>query len=340
MTIVPVTWRAPAGRALSSRLGRHGLALAAVAVGFGLRLLLEPAFGGFHPYSTFLPVVILTAYALGRGPALLALGVSAVLGYACFAAPEHGWADIHALASLGFFVGSGGVAAVLIGALVRTLDKLAVALVRAEGVAQSHAELFRELNERMTIHMQLIAGLLQLHALKENDTALSRAFANASEKSLLISRAHRELSGRARELVDFKAFAERLAKVAPGGPAVEVNGERLMTTPAQATSLGVVLLECLATHTRQGGEGGLQVTVDGDAAMTRLSVSVAPPGRGLHIRALYDAYFLRAMVEQLGGEMALGMDVGRPSVELRLPGVERLVEASAALPTQAAATLH
>jgi K+-sensing histidine kinase KdpD len=345
MSMIPAGWRGLARRALVSRSGRYGLAIAAVAVGFAVRTALEPAFGGFHPYSTFLPVVILTAYGLGRGPAALALGLSAVLGYACFAAPEHGWKDIHALASLGFFVGSGGVAAVLISALVRALDTLAAALARAETLAQSHAELFRELNERMTNHMQLIAGLLQLHALRETDEALSQAFANASEKSLLISRAHRELSGRALELVDFNAFAERLVRTAtpPGGPTVEVAGARLMATASQATSLGVVLLECLDTHARQGGGGGLRVKVGGDAALTILTVGVTPPGRALQIRALHDAYFLRAMIQQLGGVMAIRMDGAQPVMELRLPGGEGVAEPAeppVAAAAEATATLH
>jgi K+-sensing histidine kinase KdpD len=345
MSLLPAAWRVLARRAAFSRSGRYGLAIAAVALGFAARTALAPAFGGFHPYSTFLPVVILTAYVLGRGPAALALGLSAVLGYAWFAAPEHGWSDIHALASLGFFVGSGGVAAVLISALVRALDTLAAALARAETLAQSHAELFRELNERMTNHMQLVAGLLQLHALRETDEALSRAFANASEKSLQISRAHRELPGRARELVDFKAFAERLARTAaaPDGPTVEVTGARLMATAPQATSLGVVLLECLNTHARQGGGGGLRVEVGGDAALTLLTVSVTPPGRALQIRALHEAYFLRAMIEQLGGVMAIRMEGPQPVMELRLPGAERLVETPerpVAAPVETAVTLH
>ncbi|MET0273393.1 MAG: DUF4118 domain-containing protein [Phenylobacterium sp.] len=345
MRPVPAAWRVLARRAVVSAPGRYGLAIAAVALGLAVRTALEPAFGGFHPYATFLPVVILTAYVLGRGPALLALGLSAVLGYVVFAAPEHGWTDIHALASLGFFVGSGGVAAVLISALVRALDTLSVALARAETLAQSHAELFRELNERMTHHMQLIAGLLQLHALRETDEALSQAFANASEKSLQISRAHRELSGRAGDLVDFKAFAERLAKAAatPDGPTVEVIGARLMASASQATSLGVVLLECLNTHARQGGGGGLRVEVGGDTALTLLTVSVTPPGGALQIRALHEAYFLRAMIEQLGGVMAIRMAGPRPVMELRLPGGERRVEPPARTPSPPAevgGTLH
>src|SRR5437868_12459574 len=59
-----------------------------VAVAFLTRLLLQPVLGGSLAYSTFLPVVILIAYAVGRWPATVSALICANLALFCFVEPS------------------------------------------------------------------------------------------------------------------------------------------------------------------------------------------------------------------------------------------------------------
>src|ERR1043165_738613 len=60
---------------------------ALVTVAFLIRLSLQPVLGGGLAYSTFLPVVILIAYAVGRWPAIVSALVCANLALFCFVEP-------------------------------------------------------------------------------------------------------------------------------------------------------------------------------------------------------------------------------------------------------------
>ena len=44
----------------------------AVVAAYGVRYLAQPVVGDNHPYSLFFPVVLVCAYAFGRGPAAFA----------------------------------------------------------------------------------------------------------------------------------------------------------------------------------------------------------------------------------------------------------------------------
>ena len=58
------------------RVLRYGLAVVAVAAGFGLRLALEARFGpGLPPYITFYPAVMVVALLAGFGPCLVAMAL-------------------------------------------------------------------------------------------------------------------------------------------------------------------------------------------------------------------------------------------------------------------------
>ena len=65
-----------------SALVRYGVAVACVAVAFGLRLVLEPTLHDFGVYLLFVPAVLVAGGFGGLGPGLLATSLSLVLGAA------------------------------------------------------------------------------------------------------------------------------------------------------------------------------------------------------------------------------------------------------------------
>lgn len=321
-----------------SRELRYIWALTLVAAGLLVRFVMHPLFGASHTYTAFYPVVLLAAYLLGPRPAILAAVLSGGIAYACFAQPAFAWKfDPKGLAALAFFAGTSTVAIYLITGLTRALEELAIRQSRAEALADSHAELFRELNERVTHHLQLISGLLALQARGEADTALSGALTRASERSLDIARIHREFAGQTGEEVDFRAFATSLVR--PSVLPVEVIGESLRLQRDQATSLGVVLLECVSALTGRKTEGRIRVMLDGDPWTARLRIGVMTGTAGISTASLADAFLLRAMVGQLGGRLRLHADVEGTALELSFP-IAKAPEPAEPEFERAVATMH
>ena len=294
------------------------------AAGFLARLALDPLFGASHTYTVFYPMVILAAYFLGGRPAILTTGLSVVAAYWYFDRPAFAWkTDFESIAPMCFFVFTSAVSIYFITGMRTALDALAAAQGRAEKLAASHTGLFRELNERVTNHLQLVAALLQIDARDEKDTDRSRALAEASARTLLISRVHRNLAGETDKLLDFDAFAGQLLEAtlaARGRPQVSaaVEAEGVMLPFDQATSVAIVLLECLNARLQLDRPGALRVSLYGcgDEAVLRvceeIDESVDP---NLPIRPV----MIDAMVEQLGGRFSLRLDHRRLVSELAFP---------------------
>lgn len=303
----------------------YGGALAIVLAGFLARFALQPLFGASHAFTVFYPGVIVAAYFLGARPAILTAAVSAVLAYWVFAPPIFTLkADEEALTTLSFFAVTSGVSTYFITGMRKALTDLAEARGRAEGLAASHTELFRNLNERVTNHLQLVAALLQLQARDERDVVVARALAEASARTLLISRAHRNLSGQVEQTLDFDAFARQLsdaALAAQANPAVQVViepcGARLGLD--EATSVAIVLLECVQARLQAGEPAMLRVGLHQDARQARLVVSESDAAGAAPAEADRRLYLIEAVVEQLGGRFSSRTDPGQIVSELVFP---------------------
>jgi len=319
---------------------------AALAVGamFAVRLALQPVLKDGQTYSLFYPAVVLLAYVFGLWPAAFAMALSGAVAFFCFATPQFALkASPGALTSLFFYALNASVALYLITALARALDELAASQGRAEAVANNHADLFRELNERISHHLRLVAGVLTLQAKGEPEPAVMRSLQKASERSMLMARVHRELAGRTDEPVDFDAFARGLVRAvcSARGDAterVQIEPAGIWLPPDEATSLGVALAECVAALLARKDSGPLRIRMLGGAAETRLSICELDERSGVALASLASGYLLRAMVEQLGAAIALKADAEGSSLEITVPHFPQS-EAATAKPS-AAEILH
>lgn len=298
---------------------------AMVAVAFLVRFQFQGVLGGGLAYSTFYPAVILAAYAFGRGPAVVAAVVSSVLAFVCFVEPVYAWkATPQVLAAFGFFTLVCATAIVVITGLTGALRDVSRELGRAQAVADSHAGLFRELNERMSHHMRLVAGVLALQAKGEPEPQVADSLKRAMERTLLISRVHRELGGGEVQTVDFDAFAAALARAvctARTQPAekvlVEASGLQLDTE--EATSLGVALAECLGALFDIGVAGTLQIRLNASGRQAEVAISEAGETADGALVSVTNGYLLRAMTEQLGAAVALRADAEGSALVLSMP---------------------
>ncbi|WP_165844002.1 DUF4118 domain-containing protein [Phenylobacterium kunshanense] len=296
-----------------------------VAIAFAFRSTMHGVLGGSLSYSAFYPAVILSAYAFGRGPAIAAALVSAVLGFAVFAAPSFDWQLApNVLMGALFFVITCAVAIVVITGLTGALRQVSHELGRAQAVADSHAGLFRELNDRISHHMRLVAGVLALQAKGEPEPQVADGLRRAMERSLLISRVHRDLGGREDGPVDLDAFAAALARavcVARDEPAerVVIRPSGLSLGVEETTSLGVALAECLGALLEADVAGPLAVRFGADGRQAEVAISEAGQAAEGVLVSVSNGYLLRAMAEQLGAAVALRADAQGAALVLSIP---------------------
>jgi two-component sensor histidine kinase len=302
----------------------YAAAVGLVFAAFIVRWAIHPSFSYTHAYSAFVPMILITAYLFGARPALLAAGLSFGLGVTYFASPAPWFGpNVRTFASLGMFVMTVGVGIYFIDGMGRALRELAVERARAQALADSHAVLFRELNERVTNHLQLVAAVLQLQARTEQNRAVSSALAEASGRTLEISKVHRSLTSDQNDVLDFQSFAAQLLKnslesrgQSANGIILDAAGVRL--TPDQATSVGLVLLECLNSSPRGAGDVPLRIHMRGDDKEVRLEICRSLDDAEPYIRQA-SPYLVTAMVEQLSGRFTERSDAGGATLELVFP---------------------
>lgn len=327
---------------LGTERGFRTLAMAsglALLVG-AARLSMHPVFCDVGVYTVFYPVVLATALLMGPRSAALATAISAMIGYFCVAHPA--WTakfDTSSLAALGFFLATSTICIVLLTIMTRTLRDLDGARARAEALAQDHAVLFRDINERVTNHLQLVAALLQIQARDTGDGTIRSALSDAAARTMLISRLHRDLAGDPTEPLDFEVFARRLVRAVQtehGGEAlnVEMRGGRLELTPNQATSAAIVLLECLESRLDAEHPASIRLTLRADHAVARIELT-EEAGQDFCALTPQRMTLIDAMVEQLGGRFSHKSDNRGSVLALTFP-----IDGSALSAPNATATLH
>lgn len=306
------------GLANRRRGAAYGLALLLVAIAFAIRWSIHPALGPYYAYGAFYPVVVIAAYVGGVGPAILAACVAAPLAYFGFSARAV------ALEGLGFFALTCGVAIILINQLRCALAKLDQERQRAEALAAGNAELFRELNERVANHLQLVAGLLRVEARGRSEPRLADALAEASIRTLHISRIHRGLVEEDQPPIRFDAFARLLLGAdTRRRTAVTVSPSHVLLPSDQATSVAVVLMECVNLAS-QASDGSPAVTV----GLQELEGLVTLEVECLRSSALAQPAFgevagqvVRAMTDQLYGSFQTSRERGRVVYRLTFPRI-------------------
>ncbi|MCR5878551.1 DUF4118 domain-containing protein [Phenylobacterium sp. J367] len=301
------SWR----RALAWLEARPLRTLAAlILIATVVRAGLHPMLGEKQVWSIYFPVVILASYVFGARNAAVAMLVSAVLGFVLFSGATRGVeAAMDAAPGVFLFVMNSAVVLYVVGSLNGALKGLAVAQGESEAMARAHAELFHEVNQRITHHLRLVAGVLALQAKGEPEPTVSAGLKKAAERSLQISRAHAELSGLPTEPVRFGQVAERIVATLLESRgerrdrvAVIVNAEMGLSQEA-ATALAAALLECLDSLLNGHPDGPIIVRLASDAAGRRVEVVVTDPRAARQLGSLAEGYLLRAVVEQLGAAL-------------------------------------
>jgi two-component sensor histidine kinase len=303
---------------LNTPFWRYGAAVSLIVLIAYLRWLGSPSLGSGAYFILYFPALAWIAYALGVGPVVVSILVALGFSYFVFTPTDLRTEPVVPL-RMGLYLVSAAAVAFLVVRVRERLDYLARNLADVSAQTRGQADLFREHAERVSNHLQLISALLQLQARDETGPQSARVLHNAASRTMLISRMHRAFSNPADEPVEFAAFAELLADSAlesHGRPPLSISVEgQLKLTPEHATSLALVLLECISARVRQEPRGLMRIQLSErgrDGVLTIAEEGMSGPRSR-------DTHLLGALAEQLEGRLVLGANEQREQLRLTFP---------------------
>lgn len=311
------------GKIKSNVGARYALALLiaglSVLLRFGLNDLFPPGF----PYVTFFPAVVVCAYFLGLGPAVLCASLCGLAAWYYFIPPaSHFDFSLPVLLTLGFYAFVVAVDIFFIDGMRRALDLLRGERERYRELAESRDLLYRELHHRVSNNLQVAGALLRLQGQGVSDSDARHALEQAGERIEVIARIQRELHNRTGDPVPFRDFAEALLASAAAAAGARVRltleGGEHPLHPDQATPVTLVMLESFNNALEHGfgeaGAGEVRVVLDQSGLTHLLTVSNdgggLPPGFDPAKSKSLGLRIVRAMAQQLGGKFEMAREDG------------------------------
>lgn len=308
-------WRGLMRRATEMPLTRYAIAILMVTAVAGFRAAFDEGLGSGAYFILYYPAFVVIAYALGTGPVFVSIGVALLFSYFAFTETE-ARADPTTTVRLALYTLSSTMVALVVIHVRDRLAALSQDLAKVSALTRGQADLFREHAERVSNHLQLISALLELNANDEAAGESARVLRNAASRTMLISRMHRSYSSNDIEPIDFAAFAARLADSALEGlgrpPLSIVIEGQLSLLPEQATSLSLILLECINARAKAQPCGVMTVGLTSFGAEGVLTVTEDAGGA-------QDARLLGALAEQMKGRLVLGQKDRHGILRLAFP---------------------
>lgn len=169
----------------------YGAAVALTGVGLIIRALLNPLLPQAMPYfTTFFPVVTISAFLFGRGPGTL---TAILCGAATLAlvVPRIGFSPV--ILAIILYVVISAVNITLIHWLQVATHRLSAERARSEALAENRAVLFREMQHRISNNLQVVASLIALQKREVADGDARAALTEAARRLEVIGRIHRNL---------------------------------------------------------------------------------------------------------------------------------------------------
>ncbi len=306
----------------SGRWGGWVVAVLAFAAAWALPHGLAEPSGGLT-FVTFLLAILVTSLVGGWAPAsAVALGAVLVILF-WFQAPAQAWRVRWPwpIIPIGLFVATAGVQIALVHRLTRAMARLEWKREQMEKLRESERLMFRELQHRIANGIQLVASLLSLEAERVADEEAVAILEDAVTRLSMVATVHRRLNdpalGEAGLETALRALARDILDAGgKDGVRLRVAAPRLATTPADATSIAMILAEAVtnamkhAFHDREDGLVEIVFSED-DAGERRLRIRDDGPGFGADVPEGGDSLGLlvmRSMAQRLGGWLELGDD--------------------------------
>ncbi len=294
---------------------------AAFAAAFLARYHFSVAMEGL-PFVTFFLAVLVTSFFGGWIPATAVAAASLIAADYYFLPPFGSWKLDwpRTVVALGFFVLVAGSQIALVHRLTKALRRLEWKRAQMESLQASERLMFSELQHRVANGIQLVASLLSLEASRvETAEDAVAVLDDAVTRLSIVSTIHRRLHDPALGDAGFEKALETLTRdilSAAGRPGVTVSVQapRLAITPADATSLSMIVAEAVTNAIKHAfadrETGRIDIRFDSDAAGER-RLTLRDDGPGFATLPDQDGdslgvLVMSSMAQRLGGRLELG----------------------------------
>lgn len=275
-------------RRITHPVPAYGLAVAAWAVAFLVRLGLDHQFPPGFPYLTFFPAVVVVTYLAGVRAGVLTGVLSGLTAWWFFIGPPGFEINFATGLALTFYAFVVAVDIFFIHGMERERRRAEIEVERSRELAESRDLLSREIQHRVSNNLQVVSALLALQAQHTTDPDARRGLQEARGRTALIAKVQRGLHDQNGHALPFAVFARELlgdALDAAGRTDVTltVTGGETPLSQDQSTPVSLIMLECVNNALEHGfaGRGGsLRVDLSSDADST-MTLSIADDGDGL-----------------------------------------------------------
>lgn len=199
-------------------------------------------------FSSFYMAVMLAAYFLGSAAAIFTVILSAALGYWVLLAPEFSWkADPVEWVSLAFFCLTSAVDIYFITAMKRAVTLYRAERQRFEILAEGHAALFQNYNERTANYLNLLSIILERSAKGTADPDMTM-IGEASRHAFALASLHRSRVDEGSQETVFLVFAKQLLEnlartVGARSVVVQAVGDSVGIASDRAALMAIILAE-------------------------------------------------------------------------------------------------
>jgi two-component system, sensor histidine kinase PdtaS len=240
-------------RTLQHFLARHAGGLGVFAAALSLRFQIDGALPEGFPFLTFFPAVVVTAFVLGTGPAIVSAALGLLASWYFFIQPFESFAISGATAlALGFYIFMATVSIAIIDRLNHAKIRLQMERETAMRLADENQTRFAEAHHRIGNNLQAISSLLIIQSRSISDPAAKRALMDSVQRIGAIADIQRQFNDMRDQggLFD-QRFVMDLAKstieLADLGDkfdlTVDIDGVTL--DPVKLTAVALVMLECV-----------------------------------------------------------------------------------------------
>jgi two-component sensor histidine kinase len=252
--------RLPAWR--HSPLRAYGFGLATFALAVLARIYLNGMLPAGFPFITFLPVVTLTAFVAGLGPAILVTLLSALTAWYLFIPPVYSFAITpEGALALPLFLITAAIIVAIIHMMHSALARARSERARSAQLAEQRELLFAELQHRISNNLQVVAALMTLQKSSLTDEQARQALSEASHRLALIAKLNRKLHDPSNAGLDLKEFLRELCRDVSQAAGIEdvgchVKGTEGIALPAdKAVPLALIVTELLNNSIEHGIAG-------------------------------------------------------------------------------------
>ncbi len=298
----------------------YALAIGLVVLATGSRAALDSTLPPGFPFLTYFPVVIVTAFVAGTGPAIACALLSGLAAWNLFIPGGYGFGISAGTAmALGLYVFVVTVDIWLVHLMQVAARRLGAERERTAALYEAQKTLFQELQHRVANNMTFVAALLQMQRGKVRDdpAAAGSALDDAMNRLETLSRVHRRLYDPASvELPVDSYFRELCSDLVQASnargvvcdvdmPDIRMDISRLMTLSLLVTELVTNSLK----HAFAGREDGRIRLALSPVAGQRLALEVIddgvglPAGSDLRTTSGLGTRIVGGLVRQLGASM-------------------------------------